>query len=72
MCVDASCTQGKPWKIGNDFPNKTPVSQEIRARTGPWDCIISKCFYMTKATIIRVEKHFVGLSHAPHNLALET
>jgi hypothetical protein len=71
-CVDASFTQGKHWKTGSDFQNRTPISQEIRARTGPWDFIISKYFCMTKATIIRVKKHFVGLPHVPKNLVLET
>jgi hypothetical protein len=30
----------------NDFPNRTPKAQEIKARTGPWDCSILKSFCM--------------------------
>jgi hypothetical protein len=38
-------------KIGNDFLNNTPITQELIARTAKLDCIKLKCCYTAKETI---------------------
>jgi hypothetical protein len=36
--------------IGNNFLNRSPIAQEIRARTVKWDCIKEKGFCTSKET----------------------
>jgi hypothetical protein len=41
--------------IGNDFLNRMPIPQEIRARIDKWDCIKVKIFHTAKGAITRVK-----------------
>jgi hypothetical protein len=42
--------------LNNDFLNRTPIAQEIRARIDKWDCIKLKTFCTTKETANRVKR----------------
>jgi hypothetical protein len=41
---------------GNNFLNRTPIGQEIRARIDKWVCIKSKSFCTSKETITRMNR----------------
>jgi hypothetical protein len=45
-------------RANNDFLNRTPITQEIRARIDKWDYIKLKSFCTSKETIIRVMKAY--------------
>jgi hypothetical protein len=42
--------------MGHNFLNRTPISQEIRARIDKWDCIKFKSFCTSKETIKRMKR----------------
>jgi hypothetical protein len=42
--------------ISNYFLNRTPITQEIRARIDKWDCIKLKSFCTAKETITRMKR----------------
>jgi hypothetical protein len=42
--------------IGNNFLNRTPIAQEIRARIVRWDCIKLKIFCTAKETVNRIKR----------------
>jgi hypothetical protein len=50
---------GKPLEgtgIGNTFPSRTSITQEIRARVNKWDCIEFQGFWMAKETTFRIQR----------------
>jgi hypothetical protein len=42
--------------ISMSFLKRTPITQEIRARTDNWDCIKPKCFCTSIETITRIKR----------------
>jgi hypothetical protein len=47
--------------IGNDFLNRTPIAQNIRARTDKWDCIKLKDFCTSKEMITRMKRLLIEM-----------
>jgi hypothetical protein len=45
--------------IDNDFLNRTPIAQEIRARIDKWDCIKLKSFCTAKETTTRIKRQSI-------------
>jgi hypothetical protein len=43
--------------IANNFPNKTSITQQIRARADKWDYIKLKRFCTAKETVSRLKRH---------------
>jgi hypothetical protein len=40
--------------MGNDFPNRIPVSWPLREGIDKWDYMKLKCFHTTKAMVTRI------------------
>jgi hypothetical protein len=45
---------------GNYFQYRTPVTQDIRARTDKWDCIKLKSFCISKETVTKIKRQLNG------------